>query len=267
MWGHLRTIGTDLSLALTQSLFVVVLLADQAWLMTDAIVRTFHRLFVSRRHLLEWVSHAQTSAGAHRTTWTLALRMSGAVGLGGLAFAIAFIGNGMNWILAVPFAILWMGSPALAYWSSLPPTVAGRPFAALWQAVPAVKRWASLSPLIEGQLPITSGETQTLRLTARHTRRLFETFVTPAENALPPDNFQEDPVGVLAHRTSPTNIGLYLLSVVSAHDFGWIGLGETLTRIPPASARMVVSTPTGCCGRWSPWPCLARATRPPTFSA
>ena len=62
-----------------------------------------------------------------------------------------------------------------------------------------------------------------LRLTARRTWRFFETFVTAADNMLPPDNFQEDPAPVLAHRTSPTNIGLYLLSTVSARDFGWIG--------------------------------------------
>ncbi len=48
------------ALRLTQSLFILVFLADQAWLMADAIVRTLYRLFVSRRLLLEWVSHAQT---------------------------------------------------------------------------------------------------------------------------------------------------------------------------------------------------------------
>ena len=229
--GRLRSITTDFSFALTQSLFVVVLLADQAWLMADAIARTFYRLFVSRRNLLEWVSHAQTSVGAHSSLSKLARRMSGAIALGVLALVLAFVGDGTNWALALPFAALWIGSPALAYWSSLPPTVAGRPFAALWQAFPAVKRYASLSPLIEGQLPITATETTTLRLTARRTWRFFETFVTPNDNALPPDNFQEDPVAVLAHRTSPTNIGLYLLSAVSAHDFGWIGLGEALARI------------------------------------
>ena len=45
---------------------------------------------------------------------------------------------------------------------------------------------------------------------------------------LPPDNFQEDPKPVVAHRTSPTNIGLYLLSVVAARDFGWLGTLETV---------------------------------------
>ena len=70
---------------------------------------------------------------------------------------------------------------------------------------------------------MSDGDARALRLIARRTWRFFETFVTPADHMLPPDNFQEDPAPVLAHRTSPTNIGLYLLSVVSARDFGWIG--------------------------------------------
>ena len=48
---------------------------------------------------------------------------------------------------------------------------------------------------------------------------------------LPPDNFQEDPKPVVAQRTSPTNIGLYLLSAVAARDFGWAGTIETVERL------------------------------------
>ena len=55
---------------------------------------------------------------------------------------------------------------------------------------------------------------------------------------LPPDNFQEDPKPVLAHRTSPTNLGLYLLSAIAAHDFGWIGTHETVERMEATLATM-----------------------------
>jgi len=48
---------------------------------------------------------------------------------------------------------------------------------------------------------------------------------------LPPDNFQEDPWPVVAHRTSPTNLGLYLLSVLAARDFGWIDLTSAVDRL------------------------------------
>ena len=56
-------------------------------------------------------------------------------------------------------------------------------------------------------------------------------FVTADDNWLPPDNFQEDPKRVLARRTSPTNIGLYLLSVLAARDFGYITLTDFANRI------------------------------------
>ena len=77
-----------------------------------------------------------------------------------------------------------------------------------------------------------------LRLIARRTWRYFETFVTPGDNMLPPDNFQEEPAPVLAHRTSPTNLGLYLLSTASAHDFGWAGAIDTIERLEATLATM-----------------------------
>ena len=55
-------------------------------------------------------------------------------------------------------------------------------------------------------------------------------MVGPADNYLPPDNFQEDPPVGIAHRTSPTNIGLSLLSNLAAYDFGYITAGEVMAR-------------------------------------
>ena len=79
-----------------------------------------------------------------------------------------------------------------------------------------------------GPTPVSAADAQALRLIARRTWRFFETFVTAEDHMLPPDNFQEDPKPVVAHRTSPTNIGLYLLSVVAARDFGWLGTLDTV---------------------------------------
>src|SRR2546430_11379504 len=76
------------------------------------------------------------------------------------------------------------------------------------------------------------------RLVARRTWGYFETFVTADDHMLPPDNFQEDPRPVLAHRTSPTNLGLYLLSPVSARDFCWAGTLHTGHRLEATHAAM-----------------------------
>ena len=236
--AHLRSIGTDFSFALTQSLFVVVFLGDQAWMMADAIMRTLYRLFVSRQHTLEWVSHAQTSASEKLTVPGFAKRMAGAVILGLVAANIA-LEHPANALLAAPFALVWLASPLIALWASLPPTEAGRPFAALWAFLPGIARWARISPVIAGQVPVNAADELVLRLTARRTWRFFETFVTADDNMLPPDNFQEDPLPVVAHRTSPTNLGLYLLSIVSARDFGWIGTAEAIERLEATFATMM----------------------------
>ena len=132
--------------------------------------------------------------------------MAGGVALGAAAAAIAAVAGRGGGLIAAPFAILWMLSPAVA-------------------------RWASRPPRLQGLKPLPAADAIALRLAARRTWRFFETFVTAEDHMLPPDNFQEDPKPVLAHRTSPTNLGLYLLSVVAAHDFGWLGTHTTVERI------------------------------------
>ncbi|MDH5641314.1 MAG: hypothetical protein OEY28_08465, partial [Nitrospira sp.] len=115
---------------------------------------------------------------------------------------------------------------------------AAAPFIVLWMAAPAVARWVSLPPRLTGAGPVSPADARTLRLIARRTWRFFETFVSPDDHALPPDNFQEDPNPVVAHRTSPTNIGLYLLSTLSAHDLGWLGTLDTTKRLESTLATM-----------------------------
>ncbi len=93
------------------------------------------------------------------------------------------------------------------------------------------------SQVVDSQ-PISDADARALRLVARRAWRYFETFVTAADNMLPPDNFQEKPQPVLAHRTSPTNLGLYLLSIVTARDLGWAGTLDTVERLESTLAAM-----------------------------
>src|SRR5262249_24860013 len=79
--------------------------------------------------------------------------------------------------------------------------------------------------------PLTPDERRELRRLARKTWHFFETFVGPEDHDLPPDNFQEDPKGAVAHRTSPTNIGLYLLSNLAAHDLSYLSLSDLVERL------------------------------------
>ncbi len=210
--SHLRALRRDVWLAATQTAFLVTFLAHQATLMIDAIGRTLFRLLVNR-NLLQWVTAAQAKLSFRLTLSSAYRRMAGAVVIAAAgAFLALFFQPGNGW-LAAPFLILWALSPAVAVWISISPPVAGR-------------------------LAVSDADARALRLVARRTWRYFETFVTADDQMLPPDNFQEDPRPVLAHRTSPTNVGLYLLSAVSATDLGWSGIFDFVERAEATFATM-----------------------------
>ncbi len=211
--SHVRAVGTDLMLAASHVGLTVTLLADQAWLMADAIIRTLWRVYVTRRRLLEWVTAAQAQSGLDLSLISFYRRMNGTVALAALVAILVALQSPEVWPIAAPFALLWALSPMVAYWISLPP------------------RAAAAQPLSEDDV-------RTLRLTARRTWRFFETFVSPENHSLPPDNFQEKPIPVVAQRTSPTNLGLYLLSTIAAHDFGWIGTVAAIERLEATLAVM-----------------------------
>jgi len=211
--SHFRALRKDIGLAASLGAFLITFLAHQAWLMIDAVGRTLFRLFVSRRNLLQWVTAAQANLSSELDFGSAYRRMSGGVALAIIAAVLIACLRPDAWPLAAPFVILWIASPAIAV-------------------------WISRSPPVAGHLAVTAVDARALRLVARRTWRYFETFVTADDHMLPPDNFQEDPRPVLAHRTSPTNMGLYLLSAVSARDFGWAGTIETLDRLEATLATM-----------------------------
>ncbi|MFL5775698.1 MAG: GH36-type glycosyl hydrolase domain-containing protein [Chloroflexota bacterium] len=204
--SHLRAVAADIADAAAHVGLGVTFLAHQATLMVDAIGRTLARLLVTRRNLLEWTTASQTKGSLDLDLAAFYRLMAAAVGTAAVAGALVLVVKPTALPVAMPFVGLWLLSPAIARWVSLPPTE-------------SAGRQLSAADAIE------------LRLIARRTWRFFERFVTPEDHSLPPDNFQEDPQPVVAYRTSPTNIGLYLLSIVSARDFGWIGAHDMVDRL------------------------------------
>ena len=211
--SHLRAVARDLGLAVAQVGLTVAFLAQQAWTMADAIVRTLARLLGEGRGMLQWVTAAQAKIGLGFELRDFYRRMAGGVALAVLA-AVFVAAAAMD---ATP------GSSQIWLWAG--------PLLLLWGLAPAAARWISLPPAAAAAEPLSPGETQVLRLLARRTWTFFETFVGPEDHALPPDNFQELPKPVVAHRTSPTNLGLYLLSVAAARDFGWLGTLDCVERL------------------------------------
>ena len=201
---------------LAQATLTVACLPYETWFSLDAIARTNWRIWITRKRLLEWsASNDATHEGerhdraslfaAHRSMWMAPV----------LAIAVtALLAANKPGALAVagPLLVLWFLSPAITWWISRP----------------LPRRVAKLS----------GEQTIFLRKLARQTWAFFETYVGPEDHWLPPDNFQEHPVPVVAHRTSPTNMGLALLANLSAYDFGYLQAGELIERTANTLATM-----------------------------
>ncbi len=203
--GHAQSVLTDIALGTADVALRTTFIAHSAFLMADAIVRTVYRLFVSHRNLLEWRTAAQARTSPDTLLFYFQL-MWPAIAIAGLAIFIPLAAQSHAAMIAAPFAVIWFASPLIAW-------------------------LVSRSAKPQDTLEVLSSDKSDLRRYARRTWRYFAEFANEENHHLPPDNFQEDPAPIVAQRTSPTNIGVYLLSVVAARDFGWIGFGETLDRV------------------------------------
>jgi cyclic beta-1,2-glucan synthetase len=204
--AHVHTVFSDIRAANAQVALRVAFIAHSAGLMADAIARSLYRTAISRKLMLEWRTAAQADSAARGGILAHYKSMWQAPALAVLSVALAIISDTGLPYIGIPFAIVWALSPVIAW-------------------------YVSQTAETEDQLVVSDHVASELRKIARRTWRYFEDFVTAEQHFLPPDNFQEVPQPVLAERTSPTNIGVYLLSVISARDFGWISFEETVRRL------------------------------------
>ena len=195
----------DVSISTWQVVLNLTFIAHQAYLMSDAIVRTLYRKLVSRRHLLEWVTAAQDQRAAASGRRAYFNFMWSAPLLSSISAVLVLVFRPATIFVAAPLLLAWAASPLLVHWLSRI-TIAD----------------------LDG---LSSKEKAAVRRIARVTWRYFETLVGEEDHWLPPDNFQEDPQAVVAHRTSPTNVGLLLLSTIAAHDFGYTSTLELIERL------------------------------------
>jgi cyclic beta-1,2-glucan synthetase len=206
----LRDVRAELETALVQVLLELTLLAYHAWEMLHAIVLTLVRMVITQRRLLEWETAA---AGAVRAAGLLSRR--------GLRVFLTEMAAGPAVAVAVLPGVLSLRPAALPV---------ALPFLAAWLASPLVAWWLS-RPVVPRRLVPSAEDAAQLRRVARRTWHFFERFVSEQDHWLPPDNVQEAREPRVAHRTSPTNIGLGLLSTLAAHDLGYLRTDELADRI------------------------------------
>lgn len=187
-----------------QTVFMLVCLPYEAYYTLDAIIRTNWRMFISHKNMLMWnpstdvqKKRPQKLIETYITMWIAPF-----IGFGTLIYLVIFVP--IHLVDAWAFLIPWTLAPAVGWRFSL--------------------------PLPKQEMKITEDQIIFLKKLARKTWAFFETFVGPDDNWLPPDNYQEQPAERIAHRTSPTNIGMSLLANLSAWDFGYSSTSQFIDR-------------------------------------
>ncbi len=188
-----------------RSVLAATFLLDYAGMALNAVARVAYRRLRSHRLFLEWetAQAAHSRARNQQRQFVLARLWIPAMAI--LLFVAASFAGPIAVVSATPFLVLWLLFPGAVVLINRPATSA---------------RGGILSV----------GDRKMLRLTARRTWSYFDEFVGPETNWLPPDNVQEIPTRQVFLRTSPTNIGLWMLSTIAANDFGYLTLDDLAGR-------------------------------------
>ena len=209
-----RESAIDLGRAACGALWHVMQLVQQSMMYLNAIGLALYRTHVSRRYLLQWTTAAVAQAQAKRSFGAVAKQHAREMAVAAALLAALLLADTPYPWLAAVLCTLWSGAPLWTWFAS-----------------------RTRTPI--EQAPLSPSERLYLEGIARDTWRLFERCVVAEDNHLPPDNLQLAPHDLVAHRTSPTNIGLYLLSVSCARQFGWIGTQEMLRRLEATLATLM----------------------------
>ncbi|MFB5196926.1 GH36-type glycosyl hydrolase domain-containing protein [Neobacillus sp. KR4-4] len=189
-----------------QVLLGIVTLPFQIALLLDAIVRSLYRLWFSKKRMLEWVSTDEVNRNSERKGTPLLQSM-----LGGYVLCLLFLA-----------ATLFNENTVVQ--------IIGLTLTVMWICAPLVIRWLD-QPSPEERLAFSEEELEELTNLAQQIWSFYEDFVTEKENWLPPDNVQMEPPNGVAHRTSPTNIGMYLTCALAARDFAFIDTPGLILRL------------------------------------
>ncbi|SHK33607.1 GH36-type glycosyl hydrolase domain-containing protein [Tepidibacter formicigenes] len=187
-----------------QVLLLFIFLPYQAYMMADAIIRTLYRVFISKKNLLEWVTAADTERKLKNDVSSYVKRMNVSIITAVIVLILVYFVEPRNMIYAISIGLLWGIAPIIAH---------------------------KISKEEKLEVNLSKEDIKILRRLARKTWAYYEDFAGEEENYLPIDNYQEDPPNGLATRTSPTNIGFLLISILTARDLGYISTTQMLDRI------------------------------------
>ena len=182
-----------------QMVFCISSLAMSAYVSADAVIRSLYRRFASHRKMLEWTTSSASDAEKKDGLLGYVKKNLPSALCGTLLFVLTQIG------FVKLIALLWFFQPPLAYRTG--------------------KRKSKKAP------PLSSVQAETLAGYCGDMWKFFAENVSEKTHFLPYDNIQFYPGGKVSSMTSPTNIGLYLLSCVCARKIGIIDTAQMEKRL------------------------------------
>ena len=201
---------TTLKNSLTKALIAIMTLPDKAYMSLNAEITSLYRMIISKKHLLEWVTAEEAEKISKNDLKNYYLSMISNIIAGIIGIGLFFVFNFFNFdiitkILILVISVLWLIAPFVMYLISKP-----------------IKEINKLNLL-------NKSEQDFVTEIAKRTWLFFKDYITEDTKYLPPDNYQEDRIPKVVKRTSSTNIGLGMLSVISSYDLGFESLEDTVS--------------------------------------
>ena len=206
-YHYYATLMRGFNVIVYRSLVQFALLPKEAWMYTDALVRACYRMWFSHKNLLNWITSDEAAKSTKGTLGDYVgkfwFNYVAAAAILGLAL-LAGPWHVMPMASALFCVAAWCGAPFLMYW--------------LGKKFPQEKR------------SLNTKETEEVRQLARDTWHFFDSLITEENNWLIPDNYQLNREKKTDYKTSPTNIGFSLTSIISAAELGFISQQEAVNR-------------------------------------
>lgn len=205
IWHNLRRnfysarIYTGIWTSFLRMMFFLCAIPKSAFVSVDAVVRSAYRSLVSHKKMLEWTTAAQNDAEKRDGLLGYVKKNLVNALCGCLLFTLS--GSGILKLLS----LLWLFMPVFAYHSG--------------------------KQRKKSKKPVDKKYEETLLSYFGDMWKYFRENVNESTNHLPPDNVSLYPQRKISHMTSPTNIGLYLVSVLCAGKLGFADRKEIFGRV------------------------------------
>ena len=207
-YHYYATLMRGFKVIIYRSVVQFALLPKEAWMYTDALIRACYRMWFSHKNLLNWITSDEAAKSTKGTLGDYISKFWFNYVCAAIVILLSVLRSPFStasFLIALLVALLWIGAPFLMYW--------------LGKKFPQNKK------------NLSAKETEDVRQLAKDTWHFFDSQITESTHYLIPDNYQLNREKQADYKTSPTNIGYSMTSIISAAELGFIPREEAVERL------------------------------------